>query len=742
MAVSRAEIVDQNFTDLLGRLSAAPARDDLDSPVREGSRLPARLALEILESMLSSRHLDYAARALRARGEGFYTIGSSGHEANAAVAAALRPTDMAFLHYRSGAFFVQRGRQVPGVTPLMDILLGLCGSADEPIAGGRHKVFGSLPLQIPPQTSTIASHLPKAVGTAFALGRAARLKIPVPIPTDSVVVCTFGDASSNHATACTAFNAAALSAYQNLPCPVLFVCEDNGIGISTHTPENWVARRFQNMAEIRYFHGDGLDIASTYDAACAAAEYVRVHRRPAFLHLSLVRLLGHAGSDVEMTYRPVDEITALEAKDPLLQAARLMVEQGWMTPGDLAALYEDLRVRIAALASEAATRPRLTRLEQVTPPLAPLDPIGVAAEAVRLAPADARPRYSGRLAEEDSPKHMAVQIGRTLAELLALAPDTFLFGEDVAKKGGVYNVTAGLQARAGLARVFNTALDETSILGLAMGFAHLGMLPFPEIQYLAYLHNAIDQIRGEACSLQYFSQDQFRNPMVVRIAGLAYQKGFGGHFHNDNSLAAVREIPGLLIAAPSNGRDAALLLRTLAAAARVSGRVGVFLEPIALYMTRDLYEAGDNLWASAYPTDAHAPVGRARLWDEHAPDGVDLLIVTYSNGTWMSLRVARRLAARGVRTRVLDLRWIKPLPIEDLLDAARSAPHVLVVDECREAAGPGDALVAAVAQGAPGAKVKGITGVDCYIPLGDAANLVLVQEADIEAAALALLEAT
>ena len=113
----------------------------------------------------------------------------------------------------------------------------------------------------------------------------------------------------------------------------------------------------------------------------------------------------------------------------------------------------------------------------------------------------------------------------------------------------------------------------------------------PEIQYLAYLHNAEDQLRGEAATLQFFSQGAYRNPMVVRVAGLAYQEGFGGHFHNDNSVAVLRDIPGLVVAVarPARRRRA----RCCAPAwprRRVDGSVCVFLEPIALYHTRDLYE--------------------------------------------------------------------------------------------------------------------------------------------------------
>ena len=183
-----------------------------------------------------------------------------------------------------------------------------------------------------------------------------------------------------------------------------------------------------------------------------------------------------------------------------------------------------------------------------------------------------------------------------------------VFGEDVARKGGVYGVTRGLQARFGAARVFDTLLDEQAIIGLALGAGLSGLLPVPEIQYLAYLHNAVDQLRGEAATLSFFSQGQYRNPMVLRIAGYAYQQGFGGHFHNDNAVGALRDIPGLVIASPARPDDAAAMLRTCLAAAEADGSVCVFLEPIALYHTRDLHAEGDGGWLASYP----APTGTSR----------------------------------------------------------------------------------------------------------------------------------
>src|SRR5262249_17330429 len=136
-----------------------------------------------------------------------------------------------------------------------------------------------------------------------------------------------------------------------------------------------------------------------------------------------------------------------------------------------------------------------------------------------------------KLPEKLPPGDMSVLLNRGLQDLLLKYPEVVMFGEDIGKKGGVYHVTQGLQARAGAERVWDHLLDETMILGTAIGAAHLGFLPIPEIQYLAYYHNAQDQIRGEGCSLQYFSKDQFRNPTVIRMQGWGYQKGFGGHFH-------------------------------------------------------------------------------------------------------------------------------------------------------------------------------------------------------------------
>ena len=710
--------VDQHLRDAVAALVPGRARPpDVD---------PDRL-LGLFAAQAGSRQLDLEARRLGERGVGFYSIGSSGHESNAAVAAALRPTDPALLHYRSGGFYLQRAAQLPGQDPLRDVLLGVVAAADEPIAGGRHKVFGNVALSVVPQTSTIASHLPRAVGLAFALGRGARLGLDGTWPADSVVVCSFGDASVNHSTATGAINAALHSAYQDVPVPLLLVCEDNDIGISVRTPPGWVAATYADRPGLRYYTADGADPAACLDLAAQAADWVRSHRKPAFLHLRTVRLMGHAGSDVESAYRPRSQVLADYARDPLLGTARLLVDQRVCTPDEVLATYDRVGAEVAAVAEQVLEGPRLTSAGEVMAPIAPHHPDRIAAQVT-----------GGRPVASGGALTLAQALNRGLAELLETDERALVFGEDVARKGGVYGVTRGLRKRFGGARVFDTLLDEQSVLGTALGLGLQGFLPVPEVQYLAYLHNAADQLRGEAATLGFFSNGGYRNPMLLRVASYAYQKGFGGHFHNDDSVAALRDIPGLVIASPSRPDDAAAMLRTCAAAARVDGRVCVLLEPIALYHRRDLHEPGAEGWLAAYPEPAaHVPIGSARL---HG-DGADLTLVTFGNGLPMSLRAARTLAGRGVHARVLDLRWLRPLPVDDLLAAATATGRVLVVDETRRSGGVSESVVAALVDGGFTGRVARVASEDSFVPLGAAAELVLLDQATVEAAALALLDA-
>ncbi|WKU07739.1 thiamine pyrophosphate-dependent enzyme [Micromonospora sp. HUAS LYJ1] len=978
--------LDDRFRETLGALPEPERRRDPGQPVRPGAALTGRQLLALFDAQVTSRQLDLAARWLRSFDEGFYTIGSAGHEANAAVAAALRPTDPALLHYRSGAFYCLRAAQAAGDFPggdagaggepaavtghpdadgddhppadapddgdhpaaggvpapagahrtsppatgpdagspaghpdaagpsdavagppgapeaagppdgsvdagppdgsdagagwggkigpdapvhdphaasvrpadtadgvavppppagpvayrvgsdgtaepvprhqlaapnsaaapsgqavtsvgsaaagepgpagdpadagpgtviptgprpeqvvggpdldgwqeayaeaARDVLRGMVASTRDPIAGGRHKVFGRADLAVVPTTSTVASHLPRAVGLGLAVERLRRMETAgrrddpdgpprSPWPRDAIVVCSFGDASVNHASATAAFNTAGWYDHTGLRIPVLFVCEDNGLGISVRSPEGWVERTLRARPGVRYFTADGTDPVAVHAVTAEAAGWVRRHRRPAVLHLRTVRLLGHAGADAERAYRSTAEIAADEARDPVLATARLLVESGVSTGEELLARYDERGWQVRRTAEEVLDEPKLSAAAEVVAPLSPRRPSRVAAAVAQAAQRAAGPDAAGRAEafggkppELAGPLTLAQSINAALADGMLSHPQLAVFGEDVAAKGGVYGVTKGLRERFGAARVFDTLLDETSVLGLGLGAGLAGMLPVPEIQYLAYLHNAEDQLRGEAATLQFFSQGAFRNPMVVRVPGLAYQEGFGGHFHNDNSVAVLRDVPGLVVAVPARPDDAGPLLRTCLAAAVVDGTVSVFLEPIALYHTRDLYEPGDGEWLGSYPEPSawaagHAPIGRARVYGVGSAE--DVTIVTFGNGVRMSLRAASTLADEGIGCRVVDLRWLAPLPVADLIREASVTGRVLVVDETRRSGGVGEGILAALVDAGYVGVARRVAAVDSFVPLGPAARQVLVSEDAITQGARTLL---
>ncbi len=733
---------------LLGALAAL-------EPGTSRARLSPATATELFEAQVGSRLVDHTARWLRAEHRaGYYTIASAGHESNAAVAMALRPTDPALLHYRSGGFYFARAGQVPDQDPTGDVLRGMLALTTDQMSGGRHKVFGNKNLSIIPQTSTISSHPPRAVGLALSIGWAQRTSRSVRSeprnrglertegpgggrwPEDSVVVCSFGDASLNHSTAQGALNWALNAAYRGDRVPVLFVCEDNGLGISVPSPDGWVDATTRGRPGLQRADADGANPADVLEAATDLAEAVRARGVPGLLHLRTVRFLGHAGTDVETAYRRPEELRHDLARDPIVGTAAEIVASGVCTGRDLVDWYLDERraVRDRALDLwDDLDEAELTSADEiVTPLLAPLrKAAGPSPTAVRIIDAGAVQAAGDK---RDKPLTLAQTINHTLDSVLRLHTNTMIFGEDVGRKGGVYGVTRGLQARHGADRVFDTILDEQSILGLALGSSLNGYLPMPEIQYLAYLHNAADQLRGEASSLGFFSNGQYRNPMVVRIASYAYQRGFGGHFHNDNSVAALRDIPGIVIASPAHPADAGPMLAHCVAAGLDHGTVSVFLEPIALYHTTHLHFDGDEAWTCA-PVSTPAPVGTART---HG-DGADGTILTWGNGLYLSLQAAHQLQAHHNRHwRVVDLRWLAPLPVDDIMRESEATGRVLVVDETRHSGGVGEGVVTALAEHGYRGALGRIAARDSFVPLGAAADLVLVGKDQIVAAALDL----
>ncbi|MFF0656660.1 transketolase C-terminal domain-containing protein [Micromonospora tulbaghiae] len=818
--------LDDRLRAELAALGAPDQRRDLGEPLPDGGPLTGTQALALFDAQVTSRLLDLAGRWLSGFGEGYFTVESAGHEGDAAVAAALRPTDPALLHARSGAFYCLRAAQAAGAFPpappppapaadtaftaspdaapgaadlgtspdttsremrstnrdterswsesapmgavsyqdldadpggatvvvpdlpqpapddafaaaARDVLRGIVASAEEPAAGGRAKVFGRADLAVVPTTSAAGSHLPRAVGLGLALERLRRGARPAdgeaeaaPWPADAVVVCSFDDGAVDHATATAALHTTGWYDHAGLRIPVLFVCADSGA-----SAEGWVAAALRSRPGIRYFAADGTDVAATYRVAAEAADWVRRQRRPAVLHLSTVRLMEQGDGDA--------------ARDPLLATARLLVTSGYAGGEELLARYDERGWQLRRVAEEVLDEPKLASPVEIVRELAPRRPVRVSRAVAEAAAHAAGPgagaraeAFGGKPPELTGPLTLAQSINGALADGMLDHPGTAVFGHEVAARGGVYGVTEGLRDRFGAARVFDTLPDETSILGLGLGAGLAGLLPVPEIRHLTSLLGAEDQLRGEAATMRFLSRGAFRNPMVVRVPGLASAEGLGGHDRNDSSLGALRDVPGLVVAVPARPDDAAPMLRTCLAAARVDGSVCVFVEPIALYHVRDLYTDGDDEWAAEYAepgtwADRHVPIGRARVYGIGSAE--DLTIITFGNGVRMSLRAAATLAGEGVGSRVVDLRWLAPLPVADIIREASATGRVLVVDETRRTGGVGEGVLSALVDTGYVGAARRVAALDSFVPLGPAARQVLVSAEAITQGARTLL---
>ena len=729
---NRAKIIDQNFTNYVKSEKFPKSEINLSQNEINTSDL-----ISLFESQIFSRHLDLKARIMKDEGKCYYTIGSSGHEGNAVFGKVFPYTDMAFLHYRSGAFFIERSKQVAGTTPIYDLALSFTASSDDPISGGRHKVFGSKQLNMPPQTSTISSHIPKAVGTALSIDRAKDLMIKErELIDDSIILCSFGDASINHSTALGGINTAEWITHQGGHVPIIFICEDNGLGISVTTPENWVYDSFSNRKGIKYIQCNGLHLIDLIRKAEEANDYCRKNRSPVFLHMKTIRLMGHAGSDIEIGYNSKKNIEYNEFNDPLLHSSRILIHNKCLSKDDILKLYEHTREVVNHVCEEASIRPKLNTSRSVMQ--------SILSNSRRYIPPTSPKRldrekvFGKEYQRIDQPQHMAKLINYALTDILTQYSNTLVFGEDVAEKGGVYNVTANLFDQFGIRRVFNSPLDETSIIGTAIGLSHNGFIPIPEIQFLAYYHNAEDQLRGEAATLPFFSKGQFVNPMVLRIPGLAYQKGFGGHFHNDNSLAIFRDIPGIILACPSNGLDAVKMLRTAVREAYQNGRITVFVEPIALYMIKDLHKPKDGEWNFKYPDlKEELPIGE---FGEYGI-GMALAIITYGNGLYLSLQAQKEIEKKlKKKIKVIDLRWLSDINLSNLLKAIGTCAKVLIVDECRKRGCHGEGLIADMASVTnKRLTIKLHAAEDSFIPLGEAATVTLPSKESIIKHALDLV---
>ncbi len=828
--------------------------------------------LALFEAQVASRWLDVAARRLRGAGRAVSGIASAGHECDAALALALRPDDPVLPHYRSRAFLLARAAQAGRPRPAFDAALAMVGSAEDPSSGGRRQGGTDPTLAVFPYPATPGGTLPRALGIAWSVGRARqvpkRLRTPSPWPRDAVVVAGFGDGTASHTVTMGTVAAARRAAEQGLDLPLLLVCEDNGLAHSARTPTGWVRSLFGagtalasgtalpsgtapgsgtglgagtalgsgaaagSASGLDYRYVDGSDPLATLAVTREAVEQVRAGRRPMVLHLGCVRIGGHTAEDDETRYRTPDEIAEDLARDPLAATARAVVEAGLLSAGDLAERVEEIRQQVTRAVAEALARPLPGSAEDLAAPLALPSPDAVADRLGALASAAVEPRrrvFGKHLPEEEGPLTLAETLNRALLDAGAADPRLVVLGEDVARLGGEFGVTRGIQRRLGASRIVDGALDDAARLGLGLGAASSGLLPVVEFRSLVGLRDAATQLVNEAAGLAFATGGVLVNPLVLRVSAFggfpeptpaaqsdgdpdssgssgplgataatgvteaaratgetgasAGVSGSGarrareglppeaqsrrGQSREDRSahsrgarealsrealvsrlprpdvpvpddagLALFRDVPGLLLGCPSHPCEAAAMLRTCLAAADRHGTVSVLLEPIGLYHERDMLTPGDGAWLAPYAPPAlwgmaHVPIGHATVWGT----GTDLTVATYGAGVRRSLRAAARLSATGVGVRVVDLRWLAPLPVADVVREATRTGRLLVVDEVRRGAGVAEVLITAVLEAGFTGRLARLAPRDGLVAAGEAARWGLVTEEDIEVTA-------
>jgi pyruvate/2-oxoglutarate/acetoin dehydrogenase E1 component len=265
-----------------------------------------------------------------------------------------------------------------------------------------------------------------------------------------------------------------------------------------------------------------------------------------------------------------------------------------------------------------------------------------------------------------------------IAEEMERDPAVVFFGEDVAAAGGVFMATPGLQERFGAERVFDTPISELALAGAAYGAAVTGLRPIFEIMFGDFMALPMDSLVNQAAKYWYVSNEQGSVPLVVRSA-----VGAGGRFgaiHSQNHGTWFNGIPGLKVVFPSTPAEAKGLLK---ASIRDPNPV-IFLEHKRLYSVK-----GDA------PADGEVlPLGRARI----ARAGDDLTIVTIGRGVMDALAAADELAADGLGAEVIDLRTLRPLDVETVLESIARTNRVVAVEEGPRTGGWATGLLGAVAE--------------------------------------------
>ncbi|MCI5065845.1 dehydrogenase E1 component subunit alpha/beta [bacterium] len=618
------------------------------------SRTPSRkkLAKEMLihsyHEMFRSRAVDEKIIVLYKQNKCHFQIGCAGHEAvQVATAQAFRPgRDWFYPYYRDMALCATLGM------PNADFMLNALNKDDDPNSHGRQMPmhWGSKELRIVNQSSPTGTQFLQAVGCALAIRK---------LGLEEVVYVSAGEGTCSQGDFHEALNWAARE-----KLPVVFLIQNNKYAISVPVSEQLagesvfkIAHGYENL-ELHSI--DGTDLEESFHTAAAAHSRALRGDGPSLIEAHVPRLQSHSISDNHLKYRTDEDLEAERAQDPNAILRHRLLKQKLLSEDELTELEQRIRREIDEAAEFAETQPDPdpAQVESHTYSEEPRDPF--ASDQTEQEP---ERRKTG--SEEDE-VYLVDALNHALDEELSRDESVYLFGQDVAHgKGGVFTVTSGLTEKHGRERVFNGPLAESSIVGVGVGMATLGLKPVVEIQFGDYIWTAMMQIRNEVAMLRYRSKGDFSCPLVIRVPVGGYIHGAA--YHSQNIEATFAHFPGLRIVHPSNATDAKGLLKS---AIRSDDPV-LFLEHKGLY--RQVYAKGAEGGA-----DALTPIGKAAI----AREGSDLTIVTYGALVQKALLTAEHLEKEdGVSVEVIDLRTIAPLDTETIFASVRKTNRVLIAHE-------------------------------------------------------------
>ncbi|SDB93981.1 alpha-ketoacid dehydrogenase subunit alpha/beta [Williamwhitmania taraxaci] len=542
-----------------------------------------------------------------------------------------------------------------------EIILNGISKATDPASGGRHMSnhFAKPEWNIHNTSSCTGNHTLHAAG----VGRAIKYYKHM-----GVAISSQGESSVSEGYVYEAINGAS-----NEKLPVIFVFQDNGYGISVpkadQTANRKVANNFSGFKNIRIFHCNGKDVFDSMNTMAEAKVWVLENQMPAIVQANCVRMQSHSNSDRHELYRDKDELSYSTDNDPLAKFHRLLVKYGRFTEEELAVIEEQVKAEVKEAHKKAMAAP---------------DPAPASIFNFVMPDAYISEKFpNGLHQEQGEPIKLIEAINQTLKEEFRHNPDTFIWGQDMAnkEKGGIFNVSKGMQQEFGRERVFNAPIAEDYIMGTANGMSRFNekiRIVVEGAEFADYFWPAMEQY-VESSHDYWRSNGKFSPNVTIRLASGGYIGG--GLYHSQNIEGALASIPGVRIVYPSFADDAAGLLRS---AMRSKG-LTLFLEPKALYNAPKA--------ATPIPEGFEVPFGKARV----RRLGTDISIVTYGNTTHMCIEAAEILEKEmGISIEVIDIRSLIPLDKETILTSIKKTNKVLVVHEDKVFGGFGGELASVI----------------------------------------------